>query len=100
VISGAEAKLDGYRCLAAERDGRVVLWSRRANGFTIRFDDIASACTKLPPYTLIDGEAVAINENGQISFNALQHSRATSHVQFHAFDVSRTLATTFRFAPS
>jgi len=34
-----EAKLDGYRCLAARRNGGVVLWSRRGNGFTARFRD-------------------------------------------------------------
>jgi hypothetical protein len=28
-----EPKLDGYRCLAAKRNGGVVLWSRRGNGF-------------------------------------------------------------------
>ncbi len=54
-----EAKLDGYRCLAAEYSGGVVLWSRRGNGFTTRFPDIARACAKLPPDTLIDGEVVA-----------------------------------------
>src|SRR5688572_6536117 len=31
-----EAKLDGYRCLAARRSSGVALWSRRANGFTAR----------------------------------------------------------------
>ena len=39
-----EAKLDGYRCLAAKRGGRAVLWSRRGNGFTDRFPEIARAC--------------------------------------------------------
>ena len=43
-----EAKLDGYRCLAAKRGNRVVLWSRRGNGFTARFPGIARACEKLP----------------------------------------------------
>jgi ATP-dependent DNA ligase len=36
-----EAKLDGYRCLAAKRSSGVVLWSRRRNGFTDRFPQIA-----------------------------------------------------------
>ena len=50
-----EAKLDGYRCLAAKRNGKVILWSRRGNGFTDRFREIARACDKLPPDTMIDG---------------------------------------------
>jgi DNA ligase D-like protein (predicted ligase) len=82
-----EAKLDGYRCLAAKHSNEVVLWSRRGNGFTTRFRDIARACEKLPPDTLIDGEVVAIDENGKLSFNALQHSRSGTHVQFYAFDL-------------
>ena len=57
-----EAKLDGYRCLAAKRSGRITLWSRRANGFTHRFPEIAQACEKLPHYTLIDDEVVALDE--------------------------------------
>ena len=70
----------------AKHSGGVTLWSRRGNGFTTRFPDIARACAKLPPDTLIDGEVVAIDENGRASFNALQHSRS-SHVQFYAFDI-------------
>ena len=54
-----ETKLDGYRCLAARRSTGVVLWSRRGNGFTDRFLQIARACDKLPPDTLIDGEVIA-----------------------------------------
>ena len=82
-----EAKLDGYRCLAAKRNGGVVLWSRRGNGFTARFPEIARVCDKLPPDTLIDGEVIAIDESGKVSFNALQHSSGRAHLQFYAFDV-------------
>ena len=82
-----EAKLDGYRCLAVKRGKDVALWSRRGNSFTARFPEIARACEKLPPDTLIDGEVIAIDENGRVSFNALQHSRARAHLQFYAFDV-------------
>jgi bifunctional non-homologous end joining protein LigD len=62
-----EAKLDGYRCLAANRGGRILLWSRRGNGFTVRFPEIARACEKLPSDTMIDGEVVAIEANGRVS---------------------------------
>jgi ATP-dependent DNA ligase len=82
-----EAKLDGYRCLAAKRTDGVVLWSRRGNLFTSRFPEIARACDNLPPDTLIDGEVVAISSDGRVSFNALQHNRSRAHLQFYAFDV-------------
>jgi hypothetical protein len=51
-----------------------------------RFRDVASACTKLPPNTLIDGEVVAIDENGRNSFNALQQSRTNAHIQVLAHE--------------
>ncbi len=82
-----EAKLDGYRCLAAKRSNGVVLWSRRGNGFTSRFPEIAHACKKLTPDTLIDGGVVAIDESGRVSFNALQHSGANTQLQFYVFDI-------------
>src|SRR5689334_14755432 len=75
-----EAKLDGYRCLAAKRHNGVVLWSRRGTLFTDRFSTIAWACEKFPPNTLIDGEVIAIDETGRASFNALQHSRPNAHI--------------------
>jgi ATP-dependent DNA ligase len=80
-------KLDGYRCLAAKRSNGVVLWSRRGTLFTDRFPEIAQACDKLPPDTLIDGEVVAIDESGRVSFNALQHRRPNAHIQFYTFDL-------------
>jgi ATP-dependent DNA ligase len=72
-----EAKVDGYRCLVAKgsRDD-VVLWSRRGNLFTARFPEIAHACQAMPTDTMIDGEVVAIDADGRMSFNALQHSRS------------------------
>jgi bifunctional non-homologous end joining protein LigD len=82
-----EAKLDGYRCLTAKRKNGVVLWSRRGNGFTDRFPEIARACEKLPADTLIDGEVIAIDDTGRVSFNALQHSRPRAQIQFYAFDI-------------
>ena len=82
-----EAKLDGYRCLAANRGGSVVLWSRRGSGFTARFPTIARACEKLPVETLIDAEVFVVDENGRCAFNALQHKRPNGHIQLYAFDV-------------
>ena len=77
-----EAKLDGYRCLAANRSGGVVLWSRRGNGFTMRFPQIARACEKLPPDTLIDGEVVVVDADGKVKFQrfAAQPKRRRSKI--------------------
>jgi DNA ligase D-like protein (predicted ligase) len=66
----------------------VTLWSRRGNRFTDQFPAIAAACEHLPPDTLLDGEIIALDRNGRISFNQLQHHR--SHAQtilFYVFDV-------------
>jgi bifunctional non-homologous end joining protein LigD len=83
-----EVKFDGYRCLAG-RDGKgVILRSRRGNLFTKQFPNIARACEKLPPGTLVDGEIVARDESGRISFNLLQHHRSKAQaLLFYAFDV-------------
>jgi ATP-dependent DNA ligase len=70
-----EVKFDGYRCLAG-RDGKgVIPWSRRGNLFTTQFPQIARACVQLSPGTLVDGEIVAMDESGRVSFNLL-HSYA------------------------
>ena len=45
------------------------------------------ACEKLPRDTLIDGEVIAVADNGRVLFNALQHSQPREHIQFYAFDI-------------
>ena len=83
-----EVKFDGYRCLAGKNIDGVTLWSRRGNLFTDQFPRIAKACERLPPDTLVDGEVVAIDENGRISFNLLQHHRSKAQaLLFYVFDV-------------
>ena len=71
-----EVKFDGYRCLAGRDSTGVTLWSRRGNLFTNQFPQIAEACEQLPPGTLVDGEIVALDESGRVSFNLLQHHRS------------------------
>ena len=81
-------KFDGYRCLAGKDAGGVRLWSRRGNDFTSQFPAIAKACEDLPIGTLVDGEIVAIDAEGRLSFNMLQHHRSqASAIRFYVFDV-------------
>jgi ATP-dependent DNA ligase len=83
-----EIKLDGYRCLAGKGATGVSLWSRRGNVFTSQFPAIAKACESLPSGTLVDGEIVATDSEGRISFNMLQHHRSkASAIRFYVFDL-------------
>jgi DNA ligase D-like protein (predicted ligase) len=83
-----EVKFDGYRCLAGRDTKTVTLWSRRENLFTKQFPHIAEACEGLPPNTLVDGEIVAMDESGRVSFNLLQHHRSKAQaIVFYVFDV-------------
>ena len=83
-----EIKLDGYRCIAAHDASGVKLWSRRGNLLTAQFPAIAQACQVLPPGTVVDGEIVALDENGLTSFNLLQHHRSqASAIRYYLFDL-------------
>jgi DNA ligase D-like protein (predicted ligase) len=83
-----EIKLDGYRCIAGKDASGVTLWSRRENVFTSQFPAVAKACESLPNGTLVDGEIVATDSDGRISFNMLQHHRSkASAIRFYVFDL-------------
>lgn len=83
-----EIKLDGYRCLIGKSSNKITPWSRRGNTFTKQFPLIAQAGNGLEPDTLIDGEIVAIDDDGRVSFNLLQHHRSKAQaIQFYAFDL-------------
>jgi DNA ligase D-like protein (predicted ligase) len=83
-----ELKLDGYRAIAAKRDGLVYLWSRNEKDFGVRYPSIAKALTKLPKNTVVDGEIVALDESGRPSFNALQnYGSSPTPLIFYLFDL-------------
>src|SRR5215813_6430269 len=67
-----EIKFDGYRILAFIDGGRVRLVSRNGLDWTSRFREIADDIGKLPAtVAIVDGEVVALVENGISSFSAL-----------------------------
>lgn len=83
-----EIKLDGYRALALRYPDRVALLSRRNNDLGSRFPGIAEACEALEPDTIVDGEIVALDENGVPSFNLLQNYQTTTHpIVYYVFDI-------------
>jgi len=83
-----EIKLDGWRLESVKTGGKVMLYSRRGKSFNSQFRDIANALNYLPDDTVVDGEVVAIDENGRPNFNLLQNFRsAGTNVQYFAFDI-------------
>lgn len=88
---------------AAWRAGiRPALRSGRGVGTssTSDFPLIANAAEHLPPDTLLDGELVAIDQNGRVSFNLLQHHRSQAQaILFYAFDVIMHRGRNLRHVP-
>ena len=83
-----ELKLDGYRAIAVKSGGKATVYSRRGTDLTRRFRYVAEALSSLPDQTVIDGEVVALDEQGKPNFNLLQNYRsAESHIMLYAFDV-------------
>lgn len=68
-----EVKLDGFRAVGFKSNGKVYLRSRNDNDFNLRYRGIVKALLALPDETVVDGEVVALDEQGRPSFNALQN---------------------------
>ena len=82
-----QLKFDGYRAVAYKTGGRISLRLRNNNDFTLRHPDIVRALAKIPDETVIDGELVALDENGRPSFHALQNFAGSTTVLYYVFDV-------------
>jgi bifunctional non-homologous end joining protein LigD len=86
-----ELKFDGIRLIVVKKDERVSLLSRNENELTGRFPEIVEAIRALPaPECVIDGEVVALDEEGRSSFQLLQAREMEgrkSPVYFYAFDL-------------
>jgi DNA ligase D-like protein (predicted ligase) len=83
-----QLKLDGYRAIAFKTGNKVHLRSRNDNDFSRRYPAVVQGLAKLPNETVIDGELVALDENGRPSFNALQNSGGSqTPIVYYVFDV-------------
>jgi len=68
-----EPKLDGLRALAFIRDGQVTLLSRNANDITAQYPALVGELSAQPAAQMaLDGEIVALDEQGLPSFQRLQ----------------------------
>jgi bifunctional non-homologous end joining protein LigD len=83
-----EIKHDGFRVVARKDGDRVRLYSRSGNDLTHRFPLIVEALAGLRSRSVIlDGEAVACDDNGMPSFDRLRHRRHDEAVFLYAFDL-------------
>jgi ATP-dependent DNA ligase len=83
-----ELKLDGYRMMAVKSGGKLALHSRRGTNMSKKFEDVVAGLIGMPDKTVIDGEVVALDEQGKPNFNLIQNIRsADSRIKFYAFDL-------------
>jgi bifunctional non-homologous end joining protein LigD len=87
-----EVKLDGIRAIAVKDAGRVLLSSRRPRDLTKDYPKIVEALQQLgPEQFVVDGEIVALDEEGRSSFQSLQNLKQSEGKQppvyFYLFDL-------------
>ena len=86
-----ELKFDGIRAIAVKNGDKVSLISRNENKLDARFPEIVEAMEELPVREcVIDGEAVALDEEGRSSFQLLQSFEMEGRkppLCFYAFDL-------------
>ncbi len=94
-----EIKWDGYRAIAFIEDGKVRLVSRNQNDLTPRYPELKDLAKFIKAKTaILDGEVVALDEQGRASFDLMQQrtgfrpgGRGVTHaavpVLYYAFDL-------------
>jgi bifunctional non-homologous end joining protein LigD len=95
-----EIKWDGYRAIAFIENGKVRLVSRNQNELTARYPELKDMAGFVKAKTaILDGEVVALDENGRASFSLMQQrtgfrpggrravAKADVPVLYYAFDL-------------
>src|SRR5436309_2990718 len=85
-----EYKYDGYRLELAVGDGVATAWTRNGEDWSDKFKALVKAAAKLPAGSLLDGEAVALDDDGKPSFQLLQSTlkdQKGANLVFYAFDL-------------
>jgi DNA ligase D-like protein (predicted ligase) len=83
-----EIKLDGYRAIAVKSGDAVTLYSRNRKILNKRFPYIVEPLRELPDGTVVDGEIVALDDDGRPVFNLLQNfTSESSRIRYFLFDL-------------
>lgn len=71
----SELKYDGYRALTQIHQGKVKMFSRNGHDWSAKWPALVKALSAVPAGSAwLDGEVVAIQADGSISFQALQNA--------------------------
>jgi bifunctional non-homologous end joining protein LigD len=81
-----EVKFDGYRTIGIHDGRRVTLYSRNLKDVTSTYPSIAAAVRTIAPPAVLDGEIIALDEQGRPSFQALHHQTPGVTLCYYAFD--------------
>ncbi|MGI8942973.1 MAG: DNA ligase D [Qipengyuania sp.] len=91
-----EIKFDGYRALIAAKGKDIRVYTRNGKDWSDKFEPLVEAFAALDlPSSLIDGEVVAYDSEGNPDFSSLQNVLKRGHgsqsksdnLTFHAFDL-------------
>jgi len=83
-----EDKYDGFRMVAKIEGGRVTLFSRNGKIITQNYIEVAKALESVKGNAVIDGELVALDNNGVSHFQLLQNARRDeAKLRYCAFDL-------------
>jgi bifunctional non-homologous end joining protein LigD len=85
-----EIKWDGYRAVSYLNKGEVEIQSRNNLPFTEKFADVTEALQDWKVNAVVDGEIVAMTEEGVANFQQLQNfarDGKAAHLIYYVFDV-------------
>lgn len=84
-----EIKWDGYRAIAGIRNGKVELQSRNNLSFTRKYYPVTEALLAWRVNAIVDGEIIAVDDEGNTDFQHLQAWQKTGKGQllFYVFDL-------------
>ena len=83
-----ESKWDGFRIVAAIEKRSITLYSRNGMIVSDNYMPIAKALEKVKKDAVIDGELVAVDENGISRFQLLQNAlRTAANLRYCIFDL-------------
>ena len=84
-----EVKWDGFRAIATMRGGELELRSRNDKSFLDRFPTVVRAIELAvrTPDCVLDGEIVAVGEDGRATFSAMQQGKEGTKYLYVAFDL-------------